>query len=189
VARQESVEQPHALSLREELRARALRRHGGFGLGDLTVEVASGQDSLWAIVRRPGRGGIALRLAHAPGGIATCRRVRQRTGDRIAFTAESVLGRHGIRFATDGLDLQRLRVTMSLTPTTSIAMPFSPHDLYPLDEKDDPLGAKGAVKSVWHRELAVATGTEWHANPGQNRSARFAVSTVLSKQRGLAPYE
>lgn len=147
MARDETVVSAHALALREDLRSSAMRRHGGFALGDLTVKVASVRDSLWAIIRRPKRGGIALRLAHAPGAIARCRQVRGRSGDRMVFTADSVLGRHMIRFGTDGLDLQRLRVTISLTPSAPLILPFTPRDLYPLDENDDPLGARGAVEA------------------------------------------
>ena len=46
----------HVLTLRDEL-ARGLRQVGAFAVGDFAVEVGEGRDSIWAIVRRPGRGG------------------------------------------------------------------------------------------------------------------------------------
>ena len=45
-----------------------MKRHGRFALGDLDVEVCEGRDSIWALIRREGRGGLALRTAHVPGG-------------------------------------------------------------------------------------------------------------------------
>ena len=61
------------LRLRRDL-ARGMRILANFDIGERTVEVATASDALWAVVRRPRRGGLALRLAHCPSG--DCRIVR-----------------------------------------------------------------------------------------------------------------
>jgi len=138
----------YVLALRAELREGDLRRLGHFALGDLAVEILGGRDSIWGVVRRPGRGGVALRLAFAPGGIAGCRTVKRKPGERLRLAIDSSLGRHVVAICTDGLDLQRLRVTASITPVSPLLVPFVPRDLYPLDARDDPLGARGSVEAA-----------------------------------------
>jgi hypothetical protein len=138
----------YTLALRSELRAGTMRRHGGFALGDLSVEIVSGLDSAWAIVRRLQRGGIALRLAFAPGGVERCSVARKYADETLRLVIDSALGRHVVIFRTDGLDLQRLRVKVALTPVAPLLVPFVPRDLYPLDADDDPLGAEGSVEAA-----------------------------------------
>jgi hypothetical protein len=138
----------YTLALRAALRDRALHCHAGFTLGDLKVEIVSASDSVWAIVRRPDRGGIALRLAFAPGGIERCSRAKKQADETLRLNIESALGRHVACLQTDGPDLQRLRVTVTITPASPLLIPFVPRDLYPLDEHDDPLGAKGEVQAA-----------------------------------------
>jgi len=138
----------YVLALREELQSGTMQTLGRFELGDLEIEIASGADSVWAIVRRPGRGGFAHRLAFAPGGINPCKILPHGPDEVLRIAVESLLGRHTIGFRTDGLDLQRLRVTVSLKPSVPLLLPFVPRDLYPLDEQDDPVGAEGVVEAV-----------------------------------------
>jgi len=138
---------PFVLELQAALRDDTMVPIARFGLGDLTVDVRQSTDDVWAIVRRPGKGGVALRVAHAPGGIAV--RVLDGTGDEaLRLQLDSVLGRHGVAFRIDGSDLHRLRTTVTLTPATPILVPFFPRDLYPLDEHDDPVGAGGHVEAA-----------------------------------------
>ncbi|WP_443478414.1 hypothetical protein ACLIMP_22730 [Novosphingobium aerophilum] len=58
------------------------------------------------------------------------------------------MGRHVVALKTDGLDLQRLRVTTELTPAAPLLLPFMPRDLYPLDAQDDPAGTAGRVEAA-----------------------------------------
>lgn len=138
---------PMVLALRAELASGSLSTQGSFSLGDLTGEVAKGRDSLWAIVRRPGRGGLAIRLAFAPGGIDAVKRLRPRPGEALRLSVDSAIGRHVVVLKTDGLDLHRLRMTVELTPAAPLLVPFLPRDLYPLDARDDPTGAVGNVEA------------------------------------------
>ncbi len=125
-----------------------MRKCGRFTLGDLSVEVLSGVDSVWGIVRRPRRGGIALRLAFAPGGVQSCKPLRKKSGETLRLSVDSALGRHIIVLCTDGTDLQRLRITVAVRPASPLLVPFVPRDLYPLDANDDPLRAGGSVEAA-----------------------------------------
>ncbi|WP_231731751.1 hypothetical protein [Sphingomonas sp. CCH5-D11] len=137
----------HVLTLRDEL-ARGLRQLGAFTVGDFAVEVGEGGDSIWAIVRRPGRGGLAVRAAYVPGGFARVRRARRQPGEALRLEAESAIGRHCITLEGSGADLHRLHVRSWLTPAAPLLVPFVPRDLYPLDADDDPLGATGLVEAA-----------------------------------------
>jgi hypothetical protein len=139
---------PFVLSLREELRDGSMKRRGRFALGDLDVEVCEGRDSVWAIVRREGRGGLALRTAYVPGGDFTVRRSEAEEGRALQLEIESVIGRHRVCFTTSGSDLHRLLAQVFFTPAVPMRLPFIPRDLYPLDENDDPTGAEGNVEAA-----------------------------------------
>ncbi len=116
-----------------------------FRLGDIDVEVAQGRDSLWAVLRRPERGGIAIRAAYAPG--AEARLVTTPDEDAVGVELRSALGRHLVRFRTTERDLHRLRMTVDLTPTQPLLLPFLPRDIYPLDAGDE-LAAQGKVEAA-----------------------------------------
>jgi hypothetical protein len=137
----------HVLALRDELR-RGLKPLGRYEVGDYAVEVGQGRDSIWAVVRRPGRGGLAIRAAFAPGGFTRVRKVKRQPGEALRLEAESVIGRHRLAFTGSGDDLHRLRVRKWLTPAHPLLVPFVPRDLYPLDTDDDPLGAIGRVEAA-----------------------------------------
>jgi hypothetical protein len=138
---------PLVLALRAELSSGSLAAIAAFALGDLTGEVSRGRDSLWAIVRRPDRGGLAIRLAFAPGGIDAVKRLRPKPGETLRLSVDSAIGRHHVVLKTDGLDLHRLRMTIMLTPAAPLLVPFLPRDVYPLDTNDDPTGAVGTVEA------------------------------------------
>jgi hypothetical protein len=125
-----------------------LKPHGSFDLGDFEIEVGESDDSIWAIVRRPGRGGLAVRAAYAPGGFRTVRAVKHQTGEAIRLEARSAIGVHRVTFGGSGADLHRLRVRTWLTPEHPLLIPFAPRDLYPLDANDDPLGTAGHVEAA-----------------------------------------
>ena len=116
---------PYVLALREELESSSMKRHGRFALGDLDVEVCEGRDSIWAIIRREGRGGLALRAVHVPGNGFTCRRSEAGPGYALELEIDSKLGRHRICFTTSGPDLHRLRAEVRFTPALSGPGPHS----------------------------------------------------------------
>lgn len=137
----------YVLALREEL-ARGLKPIGGFAIGAFEVTVAAGADSLWAIVRRPGRGGIAIRAGHANGGFDRVRKLKASGRAQLQLTARSAIGAHRFCFEASGEDLHLLRVQAWVTPERPLLVPFLPRDLYPLDATDDPLGARGRVEAA-----------------------------------------
>ncbi|HET8613410.1 MAG TPA: hypothetical protein VFL92_11655, partial [Sphingomonas sp.] len=109
---------------------------------------ASASDSVWALVRRPGRGGVAMRLAYAPGDGLKCRTCSTAPDEDFRLIVTSVLGEHEISLRTYGYDIHMLRATVRLTPSAPLLMPFSPRDIYPLGEKDDPVAAEGRVEAA-----------------------------------------
>ena len=137
---------PFVRELQAALKNNVMKEIAGFELGDLGVDVRASTDDVWAIVRRPDRGGVALRVAHAPGGVSA-RAAKSEAGEALRLEIDSVLGRHRVVFRTDGSDLHRLRATVTLTPAAPLLVPFLPRDLYPLDAEDDPLGAGGHVEA------------------------------------------
>lgn len=138
----------YVLGLREALRSGAMKKLGGFALGDLNVEVSADGNSVWAIIRRDGGGGLALRAAHDPSGMLEARKVPAGEGEALRLEAESEIGKHSICFLTSGGGLHRMRMTATLTPSAPLLVPFMPRDLYPLDANDDPIGAEGNVEAA-----------------------------------------
>ncbi|WP_239024646.1 hypothetical protein [Sphingomonas corticis] len=136
----------YALAVRDDLRDG--ERVADLTLGDLTVTVCRGRDSVLVVVRRPGNGGLALRAIHAPAGTLTVRVVASEPGEALRLEANSALGRHEVAIAASEADLHRLRVCVWLTPRAPLLVPFHPRDLYPLDANDDPLGATGQVEAA-----------------------------------------
>jgi hypothetical protein len=135
------------LALRDSLASRDGRKIGGFRAGELNVEIRATSNSVWAIIRRERKGGLALRAAYLPGEF-DCRKVKARDDENLRLQIQSSLGRHEIVFRGGDDALESLRMTVRLTPATPLLMPFMPRDLYPLDEKDNPLGAHGHVEAA-----------------------------------------
>ncbi len=136
---------PYLLTLRDGFKAAgaALVR---FKVGQLTVEVTETPDSIFAIVRRPGSGGVALRAVFLPAPFE-CKLVEADAGEAARIVISSAIGEYLVTFNTLHEALERLRITVRLTPARSVALPFAPRDLYPLDDNDDPLGASGNVEA------------------------------------------
>jgi hypothetical protein len=120
---------------------------GGFRTGELNVEIRATSNSVWAIIRRERKGGLALRAAYLPGEF-DCTKVKARGDENFRLQIQSSLGRHEVVFGGGGGALESLRVTVRLTPATPLLMPFMPRDLYPLDERDNPLGTHGHVEAA-----------------------------------------
>lgn len=145
---QPNIASPNALSLKEELAAGSMKRLDAFELGDLQVEVCAGRDSVWCLIRRDGRGGLALRTAYLGGAAFTCTKRTAEAGQALQIEIESALGRHRLCFTTSGADLHRIRVQVLFTPAEPMRFTHIPRDLYPLDAKDDPTGVKGNVEAA-----------------------------------------
>lgn len=138
---------PYVLSLRRMLADGDGEAVATIPVGDLTVEVLAGHDSLWAIVRRAGQGGLALRMAFLAGPFKWSLG-KPRRGEDARIVIASALGRHVIVVSAAVAALEQLRVTVRFTPTAPLLLPFMPRDLYPLDRYDDPLGAEGVVEAA-----------------------------------------
>jgi hypothetical protein len=125
-----------------------MKRLGSFALGDLDVEVRAGRDSVWCLIRREGRGGLALRTAYLGGAAFTCTKATAEPEQALQIEVKSALGRHRLCFTTSGADLHRLRAQVLFTPAETMRIPYIPRDLYPLDEKNDPIGVRGNVEAA-----------------------------------------
>jgi len=135
------------VGLRAEL-AKGMRQIAAFDLGIRHVEVCAGHDSIWAIVRRRGKGGVALRIAHCWGGCTKVTKKRPKAGELLRLDVESAAGTQTVVLRSDDLALPLLRTTTTLTPRVPLLIPFYPRDLYPLGEGDDPLAAVGQVEAA-----------------------------------------
>ncbi len=111
-------------------------------LGSLAVDIVPGRDTLWIVVRRPGKGGVALRTARSLGPVRISGR-ETRAGGQWRIDTES--GEFAVKLGV--LSETLMRVTVSLTPATDLLVPFWSRDLYPLDANDDPTRAQGQVEA------------------------------------------
>jgi hypothetical protein len=132
-----------ALALREELAAGRMQKLGVLESGGLKVEVLLGRDSLWAIVRRPDRGALALRCAYAFGGGLKVERIDERR-----WRGEAAVGVFDIELRFEQSERTVLRCTSRLTPSAELLVTYLPRDLYPLSADDDPEEAKGGVEAA-----------------------------------------
>lgn len=115
-----------------------------FSLSGLAAEVRLLGTALWVIVRRPGSGGVALRIA-AMFGEVECSAAGKADQGHARLTLRSALGQHDVEITANDTDFALLRATVRFNPAYPVKMPAIPRDLYVLDETDDPLGAKGEV--------------------------------------------
>ncbi|MEG3163405.1 hypothetical protein U1701_02245 [Sphingomonas sp. PB2P19] len=116
-------------------------------LGGLTVDLQAAGDSVWAIVRRPGQGGLAVRAAYLLGDF-DCKAVTPSDGDLARLRISSAVGEHLVIVRGGADALESLRITVRFTPKMRMLPPFVPRDVFPLDANDDPLGAKGTVEAI-----------------------------------------
>jgi hypothetical protein len=137
---------PYVLAVRQALNTPAAPV-AQFDTGGLSVQLRASNDSVWAIIRREGRGGLAVRAAFLAGEF-TCRKLPIDAQEAAHLEVESALGRHVIRVSAVGDALQSLRVETRLTPAVPLLVPFVPRDLYPLDNEDNPCGARGVVEAA-----------------------------------------
>lgn len=137
---------PYVLALRDMLTARPSKPLARFATRDLEIALYASNDSLWAVIRRAGRGGLALRAAYFAGRFDWAK-AESHPGEALRMRGTSELGEHLIIFQTGSEELDYLRMTVVLTPAAPLLVPFMPRDLYPLDVEDDPLGTTGVVEA------------------------------------------
>jgi hypothetical protein len=137
---------PFLHALRADLDAGRGKTQVKFEVGDLRVEVRTTNDSLWALIRRDGSGGLALRAAYLPVPF-DCTVIEPHDDEAARLVLKSALGQHDVVFKAKRDELERLRMTASFTPSVPILMPFVPRDLCPLDNNDDPLGTQGNIEA------------------------------------------
>ncbi|WP_298174834.1 hypothetical protein [Novosphingobium sp.] len=114
----------------------------------LKIEILQDLDSIWAIIRREKCGGVAMRIAQCPGGITAAQMAPERQGEAARIEVNGVIGTLFIVLRLYGDEVPVLRATTELTPAHSLLLPHLSRDLYPLDAKDDPLGAQGRVEAA-----------------------------------------
>ncbi|WP_454280433.1 hypothetical protein [Sphingomonas sp. Marseille-Q8236] len=136
---------PHLLELREMLRD-APKPLGQFAVGELTVEMQRTADSMFAIIRREGRGGLAVRTAFLPTSFE-CHAEEAGPGEAARFRLTSAMGEHIVTCVADPNAVERVRIITRFTPAQPTILPFAPRDLYPLGSGDDPLNAVGQVEA------------------------------------------
>jgi hypothetical protein len=137
---------PYTLVLRQLL-AEKPKPVAAFAVGNLAVELVCGPDSLWAIVRREDRGGLAIRCAYLAGPF-DCHEARRSPGERVRLRIKSAMGEHVVALTLGETQPELLRVSVWLTPARPLLIPFLPRDLYPLDRNDDPTTAQGHVEAA-----------------------------------------
>ena len=118
-----------------------------FSIGELNVEVRAAHDAVLAMIRRPGAGALAVRVAYLAGPFR-CHPLDAESGEAARLEVTSAAGKHLIRFSAERGALERLRIVVQLTPDTDMVLPFAPRDLYPLGKDDDPFASKGVVEAV-----------------------------------------
>lgn len=110
--------------------------------GGMTLDVQTGRDSLWLVVRGGSGGGAAFRAAYAPGGSLTVNNVAA-AEHSVQVSLQSPLGAFGITAEVLGGGL--LHWTTTLTPSADLILPFMPHDVYPIDGSSSPTGTRGTA--------------------------------------------
>jgi hypothetical protein len=125
-----------------------MRQIARFALADRSVEVLEGRDALWAVVRRAGKGGLAIRAAHVPGGATKVRKVSAQPNVICRIELDGPTGAQTVLFDVADKELATLHITTTLTPAAPLLIPVLPRDLYPLGENDDPIRAVGRVEAA-----------------------------------------
>jgi hypothetical protein len=135
---------PETLSVQAELR-QAVKPLATLSFGTLSIEARKGRDTIWLLIRRAGKGGLALRTIPATGSITVATR-RGRAKNRITWQAESASGTFTVTL--DLIADELLRVKVELKPRADLLVSFWPRDVYPIDANDDPTHAKGRVEAA-----------------------------------------
>ncbi len=141
-----------AAALAHELRS-SLPTLTSIEAGRWTVRVQRGSDSLWAIVcAGSSAGGLAIRLAHCPGGLDAIRWLGRAAS--FAWRVEGPLGTYDVSLGVDA-EPPMLHWAVDFTPTVDTLIDHLPRDVYPLGADNDPSTAVGEVMAA-QRGLNVA---------------------------------
>lgn len=135
-----------AVALRSELASGHMRSLHRLDCGAIDIEMVEGRDSVWLLLRRPGHGGLAMRAAHAPGGLSATIKSKSKTGCTVV--AKSAIGALTISVELPDHAHPMLRVTTTLKPAVDLLIPFLPRDLYPIDNDGDPARTTGVVEAA-----------------------------------------
>jgi hypothetical protein len=136
---------PHALALAAVLRDGGKPLHR-FDIGELSVKLQATHDSVFAIMRRAGSGGLAVRAAYLTVPFEA-QVARAPSGEAARLRLTSAMGEHVVSVVARHDALERLRITTRFTPAHDTVVPFAPRDLYPLGKNDDPLNVQGHVEA------------------------------------------
>ncbi|MBW8881900.1 MAG: hypothetical protein JF615_10930, partial [Asticcacaulis sp.] len=112
-------------------------------LGGYQVAMHRGRDAFWAVIRRPERGGIALRTFPIMGAYDLETVSTNDRGGEWKVSTHSGCYNIVVQATDDGV----LRITSRLTPSHDLLVVFWPRDLYVLDPHDDPRPARGQVEA------------------------------------------
>ena len=156
-----------------------MRVIASFVLGTRTIEVAVGDDAVWAIIRRGEAGGLALRAAHAWGSAFKVDRAKCEGDEALRIEVACTIGVQTVELRLDDSTHPVLRVTTSLTPAQPVVLPALPRDLYVLGEGDDPLTAEGHVEAA-QRGLNAGLCYFQHAPPEMGAGLYFQNLTALN---------
>lgn len=138
---------PYLLALRDQFASARAKAAATFTVGELKAELRPFGTALWLIVRREGKGGIALRAAQWAGE-AKLEFLDPEAGDIASIIITSSLGEHRVAVRTGARTLPYFRIIARFTPAAPTFLPFLPRDLFPLDAKDDPIGAIGQITAT-----------------------------------------
>src|SRR3546814_13286201 len=86
-----------------------------FEVGDLSIELRAGSDALWAVIRRSGKGGLAMRAATIAGDMRT-ERLSAEPGETARIKALSAPGAHIVLLPCRPSALPSLPHSTLLTP-------------------------------------------------------------------------
>src|SRR4051812_4300147 len=89
---------PYLLALRETL-SRSPKPLARFATGELEVEIQATQDSVFAFIRRPSAGGLAVRCAFIVGPFE-CESIAPKPDEAARLRVTSGMGEHLISFVT-----------------------------------------------------------------------------------------
>ncbi len=141
---------PYALTLRDALNgsAETITR---MTAGEVKVHVIASYESIFAVIRRSGGGGLAVRAAFIVGRF-DARRAEAESGEAARVVVTTDFGEYVISFSADNEALERLRITTRFTPSATMLMPPMPRDLYALGADGDVVATSGEIEA-WQRGL------------------------------------
>lgn len=118
-----------------------------FAIDGYEAEVRCAGDTLWLILRRKGRGGLAMRAAPLARG-DSAESLKAKGNERVHVRSSGALGSFDIKVTVSEKSPGAIRMVTRFTPATAALIPHLPRDLYPFGKDGDPLKAVGRVEAV-----------------------------------------